>query len=97
MVCNKVGHYLRVVYNRELIRMDVEFHRDQFGQVWLYHCRDVWVREKNDWIQNHDELFGRFILAELRKDQKPSEVAPHKEDDPKPPKTPALVVAPSQE
>ena len=100
MVCNKVGHYLKVVYNKELIRMDVEFHKDQFGHVWFYHCRDVWVREKNDWIKNHDERFSRFILSEIRKEQKPTTQAPlvHKEEeDPKPPSTPALAVASPKE
>ena len=67
MVCNKIGHYMRLVYEKELIRMDCEFHIDLFGTIWFYHAKDIWVRCNNELIKNHDEIFSRFIFDEMNK------------------------------
>ena len=32
----------------EVLRMNVEFHIDDFGQVWLFNADNIWIREKNE-------------------------------------------------
>ena len=53
-VCTKVGFYLRQLYGIELLKMHAEFSRDDFGKVWFYFAKDVWVRRVNDFPSDYD-------------------------------------------
>jgi hypothetical protein len=46
MVCNKIGHYLKVVHNIKLKRMSVEFSIDDFGVIWLFYAKDIVIAEE---------------------------------------------------
>ena len=50
--------------------MNVEFHIDDFGQVWLFNVDNIWIREKNELNQNYEKIFSKFILDETRNDFK---------------------------
>lgn len=38
--------------------MNVDFHVDHFGIIWLHFAKDIWLREHNGWAKDHDELFS---------------------------------------
>lgn len=42
--CNKIGYYLQMVHQIEVIRMDVEFYQDETGLVLFYHAHNIWIR-----------------------------------------------------
>lgn len=65
MQCHKIGHFVKLVYDFEIVRMNVEFQIDVGGQVWLFHCSDIWIREANERIKNYDKMFSQFIFAEM--------------------------------
>ena len=39
--------YVKVRCGVEVLRMRVDFARDEFGKVWLYDVREAWAREAN--------------------------------------------------
>lgn len=44
--CNKMGFYLQMVHQIEILRMDVEFHQDETGLMIFYHAQNIWIRVK---------------------------------------------------
>lgn len=62
MVCTKIGQYLKLVHNKELIRMNCEFLVDDFDQVFLMSARDIWIREVNEMPTDHERMFSQFLL-----------------------------------
>jgi hypothetical protein len=44
-ICLKIGHYLLVLYKKELLHMNVDFFQDDNGFLWLFLCRDIVIRE----------------------------------------------------
>ena len=42
--CNKIGYYLQMVHQIEILRMDVEFMQDETGLVLFYHAENIWIR-----------------------------------------------------
>ena len=67
-VCTKVGYYLRRLYGIELLKMHAEFSLDDFGKVWFYHAKDIWVRRVNNLPSDYDQLLQSFILNEIKQD-----------------------------
>ena len=65
MLCNKIGHYLKTVHRKELVRMDVEFHVDCFGQAWLHFASNIWTRERNEELKDQDRQFMDFIAERV--------------------------------
>ena len=47
MICNKIGYYLLRFSKVKLVRMSVEFCRDDFGQIWFIFADKIWTLEQN--------------------------------------------------
>ena len=57
-ICLKIGFYLKKVYNYELIKITAEFHEDEFAKLWLYNCKDIWVRTFKPLQIDHDKMLS---------------------------------------
>jgi hypothetical protein len=42
--CNKIGFFIQLVHNIDIMRMKVEFFQDENGLIQFYHAKDVWIR-----------------------------------------------------
>ena len=42
--CNKIGYFIQLIHNVDIMRMKVEFFQDENGLVQFYHAKDVWIR-----------------------------------------------------
>jgi hypothetical protein len=56
-ICNKIGYYMQVLHEIDILRMTVEFYQDETGCVQLYHASDIWIRclEGNSELKKNDD------------------------------------------
>ena len=52
MICNKIGYYLLRFSKVKLMRMSVEFCKDDFGQIWFIFADKIWTLESNEELQH---------------------------------------------
>jgi hypothetical protein len=57
-ICLKIGFYLKKIHKFELIKLQAEFHSDEFGKLWLYKCQDIWVRTYKPMQIDHDKMLS---------------------------------------
>lgn len=43
--CHKIGYYMQKVQLVDIIRMDVEFIKDDFGEIFFFHATNIWTRQ----------------------------------------------------
>ena len=68
MICIKIGYYLKVVHKKDLIRMNVEFLIDEFDKIWLFHAKNLWIREENEFPSDHEKMMSQFILKTVKEE-----------------------------
>tara|TARA_B110000285_G_scaffold230763_1_gene297971 strand:+ start:296 stop:541 length:246 start_codon:yes stop_codon:yes gene_type:complete len=42
--CNKIGFFLQLIHNIDIMRMKVEFFQDENGLIQFYNAKNVWIR-----------------------------------------------------
>lgn len=73
--CTKIGYYLKKVHQIELIRMRAEFHADDFGRIWLFWCKDVWVRTFKKMQTDTGKLITNFCERTIREEKDEEDAA----------------------
>lgn len=58
LLCIKIGKYIKLLHNIELVRMTADFLVDDFGKVWLAKASDIWVREMNEFPTDYNKMFS---------------------------------------
>jgi hypothetical protein len=61
--CYKMCSYVKISCGVEVLRMRVDFARDEFGKVWLYDVREAWAREANTEKKGGQEALQTLIKS----------------------------------
>jgi len=48
--------------------MNVEFLEDDFGKIWLFNAKDLWIREVNELPTDYNKMFSQFLITSAKKD-----------------------------
>ena len=50
-VCAKMAYYMQKVHNYDIMRMDVDFFKDENGKIWMYYVRDIVVKNNDTTVK----------------------------------------------
>jgi hypothetical protein len=54
--CNKIGYYLQLLQDIEIIRMKVEFFQDETGFIQLYNASEIWTRKDPNFNEQQEVI-----------------------------------------
>ena len=64
-LCKKIGFFLKKVYGIDLMRMNVDFHIDEFGKMWFFSAKNIYLRKQVELPTNQSSMLGQFVLKEM--------------------------------
>lgn len=66
-ICHKIGYYLQQVHGLDLVRMRVDFQRDEFGKIHLFGVDELLIRQGRFVPRKDDNnmMLADFIMKEI--------------------------------
>ena len=71
--CHVIGFYLQHLHGFELLKMKVDFYRDEFGEIWLMQADNIFVRKHRPVFAGKGTKVADFVLTYMNELQKAEE------------------------
>lgn len=79
-MCHMIGYYLQHVHAYDLLKMQVDFNQDEFGEIWLMNVDKLFVRKGRKVPTDDGNKLADFVLSHMESQAKADEARKKMED-----------------
>ena len=66
-MCHMIGYYLQHVHGYDLLKMQVDFNQDEFGEIWLMNVDKLFVRKGRNVPTDDGNKLADFVLQHIER------------------------------